>query len=194
MATKIERDKSDHDLARSSNLFDNMQNIAEIRIDISLSSLDLLKTNLSDIIVKIDNMEDFIVYLQKNDFSIYLPDANFNTVFHTLLGSHRYDDLKFLADFIQNNRESEIVKFRKQIAETFAIVMGYDECELDYDEISSIYSELRETVFGDVSFEEEVFMYNGNNEIKSSIIFIEKELKKILDLILEENIFINHND
>ena len=72
--------------------------------------------------------------------------------------------------------------------------MGYDECELDYDEISSIYSELRETVFGDVSFEEEVFMYNGNKEIKSSIIFIEKELKKILNLLLEKNIFKNHNN
>ena len=86
-------------------------------------------------------MYEFIAYLQKHDFSIFLPNENFCIVFHTLLGSHRYDDLKILADFIQNNRESEIVKWRPQIYEKFDFLITNDEC----DEISSIYSEYHYT-------------------------------------------------
>ena len=95
MAAKVKKDKSDHDLESYSNLPQNKQDIVEnsafnnikVGINLSIGSSYFSTLDLSQIIRCIDDMNEFVAYLQKHNFSIFLPNKNFRTVFHMLHGS-----------------------------------------------------------------------------------------------------------
>lgn len=128
-----------------------------------------------------DNIHDFLNFIHDNKFSIYTPDKNYFTIFHILIQASRVSDLNKIINYIKEKQnayknENEF-RFLKQKIKS---IMENDEDELDFEEITTVYSNLEEVVVLDGLYDE-----IKDEEIIRDIKFISNHLRQIITDILK---------
>jgi hypothetical protein len=125
-----------------------------------------------------DNIDDFLNFIKNNNLSIYIPDGNYFTIFHVLLQSSRIFDFNKITNYVKENDEAYIkeLNYLKQI---FKSIIENDDDDLDFEQITNIYSNLEKMVVLDGFFDKE-----KDKEIIQNIKFISNHLRKIISNIL----------
>ena len=138
-----------------------------------------INVDLNEMILYTDEVDEFLNYRDEHNFSVFLPNENFFTVFHILLSGSRSSLLKKFRQYIEL-KEAEDTSFEKNVfffIEKFKTNVQEDTLPFERDSIIEIYSNLMEIASPRKSYDQET---------SENIEFITQKLSEIGNKVMDE--------